>query len=163
MVIFGKPLSAYVSFAKLFLTLVLIAGVVRLTLSLEGVPNSSTRWISMTALVWISVFYYGIRMYSTGFGSYKQLLVVFALIDWVTQAVSITGISIAIATGVNNVFSSPEFAFGGDGKTWLHLAAHLFVGTTVGALVPWAFSSGIFALTKKFSTKRSLDAASVRL
>jgi hypothetical protein len=149
MTIFGKPLSDYIAFAKVFLVLILAAGVIRLALSLSGVPNSTTRWFTMTGLTWMGVIYLSIRVNTTGFGSYKQLLVIFALLDWAAQAVAISGIGIAIATGTNNVFSSPEFAFGGDGKTWLHLGAHLFGGTTVGALIPWGVGSAILAITRK--------------
>lgn len=153
MKIFGKPPSEYIAFAKVFLVLILVVGVIRLALSLSGVPNSTTRWFTMTGLTWIGVIYFSIRVHTSGFGSYKQLLVLCALLDWAAQAIAITGIAIAIATGTNNVFSSPEFAFGGDGKTWLHLGAHLFVGTTVGALIPWSVGSAILAMTRKRTRK----------
>jgi hypothetical protein len=153
MKIFGKPLSEYFSFARLFLILILAAGVTRLALSLNGVPNETTRWFTMTGLAWIGVIYYSIHIHTSGFGSYKQLLVIFVLQDWIAQAIAITGIIIAMSTGVNNVFSSPKFAFGQDGKTWLHLGAHLFIGTTAGALIPWGIGSLILTLTKRRSRK----------
>ena len=156
MIIFGKPLSQYVAFAKLFLVLIAITGLLRLALSLGGVPNTTARWFTMTGLAWIAVIYYSVRVYTSGFGSYKQLLVICALLDWTAQIIAITGIAIAMATGVDNVFSAPEFAFGSDGKTWLHLGAHLVIGTTVGALLPWAIGSAILAITKKVSGKRVL-------
>jgi hypothetical protein len=153
MKIFGKPLSEYVHFARLFMILIFAAGVIRLALSLNGVPNETTRWFTMTGLAWIGVIYFSIRVHTTGFGSYKQLLVIFVLVDWVAQAIAITGIVIAMATGMDNVFSSPEFAFGRDGKTWLHLGAHLFIGTTAGALMPWGIGSLILAATRKLTRK----------
>src|SRR5215475_509417 len=151
MMIFGKPLSKYVAFAWLFLILIFATGVVRLALSLTGSPNSTARWFTMTGLAWIAVLYYSIRMRTSRFGSYKELLVVFVLLDWTAQLVAVAGIAIAIFTGVNNVFSAPEFAFGSDGKTWTHLGAHLLIGTTVGALVPWGVGSAIFTGAKKLT------------
>lgn len=150
-VIFGKPLSAYVAFAKVFLILVALGGITRLILSLNGIPNDKARWVSMTVLGFIGVVYFAIRVHTTGFGSYKQLLVLCTLQNLVTQAVSITGIITAIVTNTNNIFSSPEFAFGSDGKTWLHVAAHVFIGTTAGSLVPWLFGSAILFVKKKVS------------
>jgi len=158
MTIFGKPLSEYIAFAKVFLILILAAGIMRLALSLGGVPNSTTRWFTMTGLAWIGVIYYSIRVRTSGFGSYKELLVICALQDWIAQAIAITGIVIAMSTGANNVFSSPEFAFGSDGKTWLHLGAHLFIGTTAGALIPWGVGSAILAMTRR---RTSLNSASL--
>jgi len=153
MKIFGKPLSQYIAFAKVFIILVFVIGVTRLALSLNGVPNETTRWFTMIGVAWIGVIYFSIRVHTTGFGSYRQLLVIFALVNWTAQAIAITGIVIAMATGTNNVFSSPEFAFGQDGKTWSHLLAHVFVGTTIGTLFPWVIGSGILALTKKVTRK----------
>ena len=155
MTIFGKSLSEYITFARVFLVLILTAGVIRLVLSLNGVPNATTKWFTMTGLVWIGVVYLSIRVHTSGFGSYKQLLVICALMDWAAQAIAVIGIAIAINTGTNNVFSSPEFAFGGDGKTWIHLASHLVIGTTFGALIPWGIGSAILALTRKRTRKFS--------
>jgi len=74
MIFFGKRLSEYVAFAKPFLGLILVVGIARLALSLDGVPNSTAKWISMTAVMWIGVLYYAIRVHTSGFGSYKHLL-----------------------------------------------------------------------------------------
>src|SRR5262245_30256437 len=106
MTIFGKRLSDYVSFSKVFLVLIPLIGIVRLALSLGGAPNSMARWLSMTAAVWVAVVYYSIRVHTSGFGSYKQLLPVIALLNLSAQAVSILAIAIAIFTGNDNVFSS---------------------------------------------------------
>jgi hypothetical protein len=163
MTIFGKPLSAYIAFAKVFLVLILAAGVIRLTLSLGGVPNSTTRWFTMTGLAWIGLIYYSIRVHTSGFGSYRQLLVICVLQDWIAQAIAITGIVIAMSTGTDNVFSSPEFAFGSDGKTWLHLGAHLVIGTTVGALLPWAIGSAILAVTRNRKRTNRYPASSASM
>jgi len=103
----------------------------------------------MTALVWIAVIYYSIRIHTAGFGSYKQLLVVCALLNLSTQVISVTGILTAIVTGTNNIFSSPEFSFATS--PWAHLAAHLFIGTTAGSLVPWIIGSLILTITRKAS------------
>ena len=41
MIIFGKRLSEYVAFAKPVLVLIIAVGIIRLALSLSGVPNST--------------------------------------------------------------------------------------------------------------------------
>ena len=151
MTIFGRPLSQYAEFCKPFLVLVPIAGIVRLALSLGGVPNSTAKWISVTALVGIGVLYYAVRVHASGFGSYKQLLVVSVLLNLAAQVVIIFGIVLAIVTGASNIYSAPEYAFGSDGATWSHAAAHLFIGTTAGSLVPWLIGSLVLFVTKKMS------------
>ena len=149
--IFGKRLSEYAAFARAFLILIPIVGIARLVLSLGGEPNSTVKWVSVTALLWLTVIYYSVRVYTTGFGSYKQLLAICVLLNVVAQAVIIAGIVLAIVTGAPNIYSAPEYAFGGNGATWLHVAAHLFIGTTAGSLVPWLMGSVILFATKKLA------------
>ena len=105
----------------------------------------------MTGLAWIAVVYYSIRVHTSSFGSYKQLLPVMAVLNLPAQAIAIVGIAIAMFTGNDNIFSAPEYAFGSDGKTWLHLGAHVLIGTTIGTLVPWVFGSGILAAARKLT------------
>jgi uncharacterized membrane protein len=150
MTIFGKTLGEYVAFAKVFLILIPLVGLLRLGLSLEGMPNSTVQWFSMTVLGFIGMVYFAIRVHTTGFGSYKQLLVIVAMQNLSAQVIAILGISLAIITGVGNIFSAPEFSFGGV-NPWVHLAMHVFVGATVGALFPWAIGSLILAIARKVS------------
>ena len=156
--IFGRRLSEYVEFSRLLLIVIPVVGITRLVLSLSGMPNSSVEWFSMTALMWIGVVYYSIRVHTSGFGDYKQLLVIFLLLNLASQAVSISGIVLAILTDTGNIYSAPEFAFGGNGKSWFHAGAHLILGTTMGSLVPWLFGSVILYLTRKVSRDKSMDA-----
>jgi len=151
MKIFGKSLSDYFAFARLFLILTPLAGLLRLGLSLQGVPDKTVHLLSMSAVAFIGVIYFAVRMHTTGFGSYKQLLVVVVMQNWASQIVSITGILLAIGTGASNVYSN-DFFPGYDGKSMLHVGAHLVIGTTVGSLVPWLIGSLILAITRKLSS-----------
>jgi hypothetical protein len=151
MIIFGKPLSDYVAFCKPFLVLIPLVGIVRLALSLSGTPDATARWFSMNAALWIALVYYAIRVHTGGFGSYRQLLVICVLLNLSAQVISVVSIVLAILTNTNNVFTAPEAAFGGDGKTWLHAASHVFVGIPVGSLVLWLIGSLILTVTRKVS------------
>ena len=160
MQIFGKPFATYVQFCRVFLILIAAAGVTRLFLSLSGAPNATAKWFSMIALVWIAAFYFAIRVHTSGFGTYRHLLPIYALLNLTAQVIAIAGILIAILSGTNNIFSAPEYAFGADGKTWLHLGAHVVVGTTVGTLIPWLVGCLImFISTKLVRDVRTGDTA----
>lgn len=149
MTIFGKPLSEYVAFAKVFLLLIAIVGIARLGLSLAGVENATVKWLSISIVALVGLVYYSIRVHTSGFGSYKQLLVLIVVQSVVAQAIIIAGIVIAIFTGRDNIFSAPEYSGGGDGKTWLHAGAHLVFGVIVGSLLAWLIGSLIMFVTKK--------------
>src|SRR5215510_2000838 len=81
MILFGKRLSDYTGFCRMFLIVIPVIGIARLALSLGGAPNSTARWLSMTVTAWIAVIYYSVRVHTSGFGSYKQLLPIFALLN----------------------------------------------------------------------------------
>jgi len=159
MTIFGKRLADYVSFAKVFLWLIAIVGIARLGLSLAGVENATVKWLSISVVSLIGVVYYSVRVYTSGFGSYKQLLAVIVLQSVVAQAIIIAGILIAIFTGRDNIFSAPEYSGGGDGKTWLHAGAHLIFGVIVGSLLGWLIGCLIMWVTKKVVRKEEAAAA----
>ena len=162
MTIFGKSLSQYVSFCKLFLVLILIVGAARLAASLAGTPVSTARWLSITVVAWIGVVYYAIRVPSTGFGSYKELLPICVLQSITTQIIVVPSIILAIVTGVDNIYSVPENFFGRDGKTWLHVAGHLVLGTTVAPLISWLVGCVILFVTKKLATRSEDGRAAAR-
>jgi hypothetical protein len=153
MTIFGKRLSEYIAFSKPFLILILVVGIARLALSLGGVSSSIVKWISITAVAWIGVLYYSIRVHTSGFGSYKQLLPICVLQSLVAQTIIILAIILAIFTGTDNAYSAPEFNFGSDGKNWLHVGAHLVLGTTIGPLMGWLIGCLIMFVTKKLVTR----------
>jgi hypothetical protein len=55
----------------------------------------------------------------------------------VAELVIVLAIILAIFTRQDNIYSVPEYSFGQDGKSWLHVAAHAGLGTTIGSLVGW--------------------------
>ena len=105
----------------------------------------------MTALVWIGVFYYSIRMHTTGFGSYKQILPVVWLQALTVSVVIIGAILLAMGTGHDNIFTAPEYSGGTDGKVWGHVLGHVVFGFIVGPLVLWGLGSLVMLVTKKVS------------
>ena len=79
----------------------------------------------------------------------KQLVVIYALLNLVEQAVVIVGIVLAIITGTTNIFSTPEYSFGAN--PWVHLGAHLTIGVAAGTLMPWIIGSIVLAVTRRIS------------
>ena len=140
--------------------LILIVGLARLFLSLGGVPDSTTKWLSISVVSLIGLIYYAVRVHTTNFGSYKQLLPLIYIQSVVGQGIVIAGIIIAIYMGKDNVFSAPEFSGGSDGKTWLHVLAHLIVGIIVGPLVGWLIGSALLFVVKKIMPQNASKSAS---
>ena len=151
MKIFGKSISEYVRFQKVILWLIVIVGVGRLALSLGGVPNSTAKWVSITAVIVVGAVYCTMRVHTSGFGSYKHLLPVLVIQDALSQLIVAASIVLAIVTHKDNIFSAPEFSGGGDGKNWGHVGAHLLVGFVIAPLVFWIIGCLILLVLKKLA------------
>jgi small basic protein len=151
MTIFGKRVSEYVAFQKGILWLIVIVGLARLGFSLAGVPNSSVKLLSVTVVAILGSIYYAIRVHTTGFGSYKQLLPLLAIQSFLVNVISAAAIALAIFTAKENIFTAPEYSGGNDGKTWFHAGAHLIFATIAMSLVGWLVASAIMFITKKIT------------
>jgi hypothetical protein len=150
---FGKSFSEYVSFEKVVLWIIAIVGLGRLALSLGGVSNSAARWLSISVVMLLGVVYVSIRVHTSGFGSYKQLLPLIWIQTALAQSIVAGGIVLSIITHKENIFSAPEFSGGGDGKNWGHVGAHLAIGFLIGPLVLWLVGSLILLVTKKVAPR----------
>jgi hypothetical protein len=161
MKIFGKSLSEYIQFQKYILIAILVVGGARLALSLAGVPDSAVKWLSITALMAIGTIYYAVRVHTTGFGSYLQLLPLLLIQDFLAQLIIAVGIAIAIFTGTDNIFSIPEYSPSPEaGRTWVHAGTHLIGGTILGAVLAWLVAMLIMFIVKKVSARKGAAEAS---
>jgi hypothetical protein len=150
---FGKRVSEYLDFQKPFLAAVAVVGLLRLGLSIAGVPNSATRWLPMNVVSWAAVFYYGLTVHTRGFGSYRHLLPLGFFQILVQQLVAVLGIVLAMA-GVDNVYAAPEFTFGMTPLT--HLLSHLTIGLVVPSLLFWAIGSLVLLVARKASRRSAI-------
>jgi hypothetical protein len=148
--IFGKRISEYVAFQKVWLALIAIVGVARLGLSLAGQPDATVKWASMTVLGLAGIIYYGVAVHTSGFGSYKQLLPLVFIQNVLVNSMAIVGIALSMA-GISNIFAAPEFSppFAQTAQLqWVHMLGHLVVGMGIGSLVGWGVASLVMVITK---------------
>jgi len=59
---FGKRLSEYLGFQKVWLVLTAAVGLARLGVSLAGAPDDGVRFLSMNVLLWTGAVYYGVAV-----------------------------------------------------------------------------------------------------
>jgi hypothetical protein len=148
---FGKRIAEYLAFQKIFLELIAVVGVLRLALSLAGLPDTTVRFFSMNVVAWAGIFYYGAAVHTRGFGSYRQLLPLAFFQAVVQQSIAILGILLAIA-GLPNIYAAPEYSFGAASQ-WLHALAHATVGIVVSSLLGWGVSSLVLWVTKRVAAR----------
>lgn len=145
---FGKKFSEYVRFERWILILVVVAFVSRLAIGLSGVPVPTTRWISINIVLLVGLIYCSIAVHTKRFGSYKQLLGLLFVQNAFAHLLIAVGIILAIVTGIDNIYTAPEFFGGSDGKNWLHVLAHAVAGPIIIPLFSWLIGSVILFVTK---------------
>ena len=151
---FGRRLSEYFAFQKVFLALIVAVGLARLALSLAGLPNAGVSWLSMTVVAFAGALYAGVAVHTRGFGSYKQLLPLVFLQTTLVHAIAVVGIVLSIA-GLPNIFAAPEFSgpAGGTQSQWTHALAHLTIGMVAFPLVLWGVASLVMLITKRVARR----------
>ena len=155
--IFGKPLSEYIRFQRVILGLIIVVGLARLVLSLAGVSTDVVKFLSMTVVAIAGVFYYGIRVHTTGFGTYKHLLPLLYVQSITANTIAVTGILISRFTHQPNVFTAPEF--GGTMRARWHILGHVVFGMILAPLVLWLVAALVMWITKKVSGTRQPQTA----
>jgi hypothetical protein len=150
---FGKSVAQYLGFQKVVLALIVVVWLVRLGLSLSGTQNATAKWISVTVVLLLGVVYYGVAVHTRGFGSYKQLYPLMLFQSLLGEGLVALAIVLAIFTGQDNIYTAPEYSGGGEGKTWLHVVAHLVVAAVILPLVSWLIGSLVLLVTKKVSPR----------
>jgi hypothetical protein len=155
---FGKPLSAYISFQKPVLILIAAVWALRLGLSMAGVSVAGVKWVSVTVVLLLASLYYGWAVGQKGFGSFKQLYALNLIQGVYSQTLVALAIVLAMIIGKDNIYTIPEFyppSQGGsplppDGKNIGHALAHIFLaGALFIPIVGWLLSSVVHLATRK--------------
>ena len=148
---FGKRVSEYLAFQKVWLVLLAAVGLARLGLSLAGLPDRTVMFLSMTVVGWAAVFYYGVAVHTRGFGSYRHLVPLLLFQIVLVQAIAVLGILLDIA-GWPNIYAAPEFSgppFARSANQWSHALAHLTIGIVAPVLLGWAVGSIVLLVTRR--------------
>jgi len=144
MVLFGKSLSEYTRFQSVLLIVTAAVGIVRLALSMLGAPDSLVTWFSMTGLLLVGAVYHPIRVQLSGFGGYKQVLILIGTQVLVSQLITAVGIFAAPLTGIDNIYS----AAGADAGQLGHAAVHIGIWPIM-SLFLWIPASLILLIARR--------------
>jgi hypothetical protein len=159
---FGKSLSEYVAFQKPILILITAVWLVRLVLSMAGMPVSGVRFVSVTGVLVLAALYYGWAVGRKGFGSFKQLYGLNLIQGVFSQTLIALAIVLGMAMGQDNIYTIPEFyppsagndplGLPTDGKNLGHAIAHVVVaGAIVIPIAGWLMGSLVHLATRKSS------------
>lgn len=153
---FERQIGEYLRLQKWVLVAIVVVFAARWGLTSAGIEAG--RWASITGVLIIGTVYYGVVVHTSGFGSYRQLYPLNLFQSLLGESLIAVGITVAILTGAHNIFTVPEYVLdpvvGPDGRSWLHVGAHiLVVGAVVLPLISWLISSIVMFVTKKLAAR----------
>ena len=105
-----------------FVGAIVLAGAIRLGLTLIGVPDVVTKFASMSAVIFIACLYFGWKLQS-----FRERLVISYLLILPYMLVEIIGLGYTWASGRPTIFHAPEYSFGSpiDVHFWGHILGGL--------------------------------------
>lgn len=154
---FGKPMAYYLRLQAPALIAITAVFLIRLVMSMAGVPDSAGKILSITFVLILALPYYALLAKREGL-TFKHLYAMCFVQGVFSQTLVALAIVLAIFTGHDNIYTIPDFypaSQGGtplpvDGKNWMHAAAHvIFVGALALPLVSWAVSSVLLVIARK--------------
>ncbi len=118
--------------------------ILRLVLDAAGAPSGLVRVCSVTVAGAVAILVAVLLIHNRRFGDYPNVVVAaLLLVGW--QQLLISGaIAFFAFTGIQNIYSAPEYS-GGVVDPWRHIAGHLtfvlgfgeLVGAAMGCLLLW--------------------------
>ena len=154
---FGKPMAYYLRLQAPALIAITAVFLIRLVMSMAGVPDSAGKILSITFVLILALPYYALLAKREGL-TFKHLYAMCFVQGVFSQTLVALAIVLAIFTGHDNIYTIPDFypaSQGGtplpvDGKNWMHAAAHvIFAGALALPLVSWAVSSVLLVIARK--------------
>ena len=144
MPLFGMTLNDYLGYAKFVIIVTVAVGVVRLALSLAD-AGSIAVWFSLNVVGLLAMIYFAVSVHTSGFGSYKQLLVLLLIQGVVSQVTIGLGVAVTPLTGIETVYSQAEMA--GVTNPWIHAGSHVVIAPLFAG-IGWIPAAVIMFVTK---------------
>lgn len=145
---FGKKLSEYVRFERVVLILIAVVFVSRLVVGMIGVEIAKARLVSINTVLLLGLIYCAVNVHLSGFGGYKQLLGLLFIQNAFAHILIASAILMAVLTGVDNIYTNPEFFNGNNGRNLTHVFLHV-IAALILPLIAWAIGSVILFATRR--------------
>jgi hypothetical protein len=134
MTICGLRLRDHIRLLTPLFALIGLVWALRWVLDSMGAPHTLVRMLSVTAATSLSVLIAVWLIHTRGVGSYPNVVMASLLLVVFEQALLVIAILISVYTGVENVFTEPEFSVNNDPNHVKHIMGHLTFGIGAGML-----------------------------
>ena len=125
----------------------------RLVLYAAEAPTPLLRVCSVTVAGSVSVLFAAALIHFRRFGSYPNVVAAVFLLQCWQQLLIVAAIAFTALTNIQNVYSAPEFSFGGGYLR--HILGHLIGGVVFGTLVGSGMGSLLLWMLRRFTPKEA--------
>ncbi len=129
----GHGIRQHIRFLAPLFGLITAVWLLRMVLYAASSPHGIFRVVSVTLATAVAVLLSAVMIHHRDFGSYPSVVAsAFLLVTWEQLLVS-AAIAFAAFTGLQNIYSIPEYSFGESHLA--HIAGHLTAGVGSGTLI----------------------------
>jgi len=132
----GHGLREHVSLLAPLFGLLGAVWLIRIILGAAGAPSVVIRIASLTVVGPASALLAAVLIHSRQFGSYANVVLSSFLLNGWVQLLIITAIAFGTISGIENVYTAPEFSMPFDDPYHIrHILGHITVGLGIGSLI----------------------------
>ena len=110
MTISGRSLGEHIRLLTPLFGLIAAVWVLRWSLFHLGLPLSLVRYLSITVIVPVCILLAAVLIHVKRFGGYSNVVLSAVLLVMWSQALIVAAILLAVLTGIDNVYTLPEFS-----------------------------------------------------
>ena len=128
---------------------------IRIVLAALGAPAMLIRLASLTVVGPATVVLAAVLIHSRQFGSYPSVVLSSFLLNAWVQLLIIVAIAFGTITGMENVYTAPEFSFPGDDPHHVkHILGHITFGLGFSSLVGAAEGCLLLWILRKLTPRK---------
>ena len=138
---------------RAFIFAILVVGILRFVLTVSGLPNSTVKFFSMSAVILLGTIYFAITT-----TTHKERLKAAFLLILPYMVIEVLALGYTWLSGRQTIFHAEEYSFGGTPLAY-HLIGHFVGGLTWEPLtvfifmeIFWLISKGLSAIFQKNRT-----------
>jgi hypothetical protein len=143
----GHGLGDHIRLLGPLLVLVAAVWALRIVLYAAGAPPFVLHIVSVSLASAACTLLVGIMVHSRRFGSYTNVVAAVFLLSCWQQLLISAAILFTALTGLQNVYSAPEFSFGQN--LWGHIAGHLTFGIGSGTILGAVMGCAVLWMLRK--------------
>ncbi|MEK6405816.1 MAG: hypothetical protein AABN34_02505 [Acidobacteriota bacterium] len=152
----GRGLRDHIRMLAPLFGLITLVWALRWGLDAAGVSHGMVRVFSVTVATSLAILISVWLIHTQKFGSYPNVVAASLLLVIVEQVLIVFAIVFSVLSGIENVFTKPEFSIGRDDPHHLwHILGHLTFGIGAGMLFGAATGSLMLWLLKRLVPGRA--------